>query len=201
MANTFRAGRIAGDPTRGLCERICIEAARVFDGCRETVNNQNYVLELNGIPPQAVAPFTFIEAVNYGETLIENVSVVSLDSGKSRVSGDIIIPVIVTFTDSLSNAYTAASTIRFHRDFVLNIPNRSIVPYKLEVFAAFISRIGNFIGENAVSVSGCYTLVVKVIVMTDILVPIYGNCVYPDCVECGRGVCNEFTSLPLFPDV
>ena len=60
MANTLRAGRITGDPAAGLCERMCIEVKRVFDGCRESVSNQNFTLELNGIPPQAVPPLTFI---------------------------------------------------------------------------------------------------------------------------------------------
>ncbi len=199
MANNIRAGRITGDPIRGLCERICIEVDRVFDGCRETVNNQNYVFTLSGISPQATPPFTFTEATGYGETTVENVSVVQLSNGKSRVEADIVLPIAVTFLDTFGNAYTGTSTLRLHRDFVLRVPTDSIVPYSLRVFSAFLSRIGNFIGDDAVSVAGCYTLVVKVIVRTDILVPSYGNCVYPVCVDCGGEACNEFLSLPLFP--
>ena len=81
MNNTIRAGRISGDPAKGLCERICIEVPRVFDGCRESFDNQTFVLELTGISPQAVPPFTFVEATNYGEIVFENVSVVSLTNG------------------------------------------------------------------------------------------------------------------------
>ena len=198
MNNTIRAGRISGDPAKGLCERICIEVPRVFDGCRESFDNQTFVLELTGISPQAVPPFTFVEATNYGEIVFENVSVVSLTNGRSRISGDIVIPILVTFTDANGDAYTGTSTVRQHREVILRIPERSVVPYRIEVFAAFLSRVGNFVSDTAVSVQACYTYIIKIIVMTDILVPIYGTAVYPDCVECGGNVCNAFLSLPLF---
>ena len=201
MANTIRAGRITGDPARGLCERICIEVDRVFDGCRETVNNRDYVFALNGIPAQATPPFTFVEATNYGETTTENVSVTQVANGRSRIECDIVIPILVTFSDAQNVSYTATSTLRLHRDFVLRVPERSIVPYSLRIFAAFLSRIGNFISDTAVSVAGCYTLVIKIIVPTDILVPTYGTCVYPACIECGGSTCNAFLSLPLFPEM
>ncbi|WP_251617365.1 hypothetical protein [Pumilibacter muris] len=198
MANTLRAGAITGSPTAGLCERMCIEVKRVFDGCKEVFNNQSYVLELAGIPPQATPPFTFVEAVNYGATAFENVSVSSLENGKARISGDVVVPILVTFTDANGNAYTATSSLRLHRDVVLSVPAPTIAPYTIEVFSAFVSRIGSFISNEAVSVSACLVLIIKVIVIADILVPTYGNCVYPECVDCGD-ICNEFLSLPLFP--
>ncbi len=198
MANTLRAGTITGSPTAGLCERMCIEVKRVYDGCKEVFNNQSYVLELTGIPPQAASPFTFVEAVNYGTTAFENVSVTSLENGRARISGDVVIPVLVTFTDAHGSAYTATSTLRLHRDTVLSVPAPTIAPYTVEVFSAFVSRIGSFISDGSVSVSACLVLIIKVIVIADILVPTYGNCVYPECVDCGD-VCNEFLSLPLFP--
>ena len=187
MANTLRAGRITGDPAAGLCERMCIEVKRVFDGCRESVSNQNFTLELNGIPPQAVPPLTLSDEEN-------------LANGKTCFSGEVSIPVIVTFADSLGNRYTATSNVRFFREFALGTPANSIVPYSLEVFVAFLSTIGNFISPAAVSVNACYVLIAKVIVPTDILVPTYGRCVYPDCTDCGENTCNAFLGLPLFPD-
>lgn len=199
MANTIRAGKIVGDPTDGLCERICIEVPRVFDGCRETRNNQNFLLTLTGVPPQATPPFTFVEAVSYGDATVENESVTSEADNVALFEIDIVIPVLVTFTDVNAVAYTATSSIRLHREYRLRIPDPSIVPYKLKVFAAFVSRIGSFMGNDAVSVSGCYTIVAKIVVMTDILVPTYGVCVYPTCCR-GTDACAEFVSLPLFPD-
>lgn len=201
MANTIRAGRITGDPTKGLCDRVCIEVNRVFDGCRETANNQTYVFALTGLPPQATPPFTFTHAINYDETRTENVSVTLLDNGKSRIECDVVIPILVTFLDAHGNAYTATSTLRLHRTFVLCVPEPSVVPYTFRVFAAFASDIGNFLSDDSVSVTGCYTLLAKVIVPTDLLVPSYGACVYPTCLDCGENMCNVFTALPLFPEL
>ncbi len=200
MANTLRAGRITGDPAAGLCERMCIEVKRVFDGCRESVSNQNFTLELNGIPPQAVPPLTFIRAESHGNAVFTLSDEENLANGKTCFSGEVSIPVIVTFADSLGNRYTATSNVRFFREFALGTPANSIVLYSLEVFVAFLSTIGNFISPAAVSVNACYVLIAKVIVPTDILVPTYGRCVYPDCTDCGENTCNAFLELPLFPD-
>ncbi len=198
MANTIRAGRIRGNPLTGLCERICIEVQRVFDGCRENFNNQSFTLTVAQISAEATPPFTFVEASGSGEAAFENVVTVPLGNGRSRVSGDIVLPVTVTFTDAYNNAYTGVSSFRVHREFVLRLPEQSLVPYRIEVFAVFESLIGSFLSDDTVAGSGCYVYVAKVIVPTDILIPTYGNCVYPGCVDCGDA-CNALLSIPLFP--
>ena len=43
MANTKAAGRITGNPMCGLCERVCIEAKKIFDGCGLYGRNDNAV--------------------------------------------------------------------------------------------------------------------------------------------------------------
>ncbi len=200
MANTLRAGRITGNPATGLCERICIEVNRVFDGCRQSANGVNYVLELNGIPPQAVEPFTFNNAVSNGNSELDSVVQTPLSGNRVRLEATVTIPVLVTFTDVHGNAFTATSTLRIHQNVVLNVPERAIVPYDFKVFAIFASGIGNFISSDAVSVNGCYTLIIKVIVPVDVLVPIYGYAVYPECTDDEGNVCNILGALPLFPD-
>ncbi len=199
MKNTIRAGRIAGDPTVGLCERICIEVPRVYDGCRDTFDNQTVLFELTDISAQATPPFTFVSAHSYGTAVWENITVTPLDNGRARVAGDVVIPVSVTFTDALGNPYTGKSELRLHKDTVLCVPRRAVVPYEFRVTALFAGQTGNFIGERTVSVTGCYTYVLKVIVPVDILVPTYGYAVYPECTDCGGNACTALLSLPLFP--
>lgn len=199
MANNLRAGRITGSPTNGLCERICIEVQRVFDGCRESANNRNFTLELSGIPAQATPPFVFIRAESYGDAVFDRVTEEPLENSRACISGELTIPVLVTFSDVYGNRYTATSSIRMRREFVLRIPEQSVVPYSIKLFASFLSTVGTFAGDTSVSVNGCYIIIAKVIVPTDILVPTYGFCVYPECTGCEDRSCNVFFSLPLFP--
>ena len=45
----------------------------------------------------------------------------------------------------------------------------------------------------------CVTVVLKVLAEVDIMVPTYGFCQIPPCEEFAENVCDEFFSLPLFP--
>lgn len=198
MPNTIRAGRIAGDPLRGLCDRVCVQVDRVFDGCRETVNNQNFTLALDGVPPAAVPPFTFVSAEENGVAVTENVTVTRRQNGRACFEVDIVIPVIVTFTDANNAAYTATSSLKLHRSFILRVPNDALTPYRLQVYAIFRSDIGTFTSNTSVAVTACYALVAKVIVPTDLLIPTYGVCVYPACTGCNNDVCSALANLPLF---
>ena len=45
----------------------------------------------------------------------------------------------------------------------------------------------------------CVTVVLKVLAEVDIMVPTYGFCEIPPSEEFAENVCDEFFSLPLFP--
>lgn len=197
--NTIRAGRIRGNPANGLCERVCIEVPRVFDGCRERIASQPVALTLTDIPAQATPPFTFVRAMSLGESAFAAHSVTDGSCGKSCVRGDVQIPLSVTFTDTFGNAYAARSELTLSRTFSLCLPQEAIEPYFVKVAAAFRSEHGAFLNENTVSANGCLVLVAKAVVNVDLLVPSYGYCVYPTCSGCGEDVCTQLDSLPLFP--
>lgn len=199
MANTKRVGRIVGDPTVGLCERICIEVPQVLDACRENVSNQSFTLALTDISAQAVPPFTYVSAVSAGDAVFTTECIEYAENGKSCVEGTVDIPITVTFTDAYARPYTGKGNLRLRGTFLLALPLRSLTPYRLEVFAAFNSISGNFLNENTVSVSGCYLFVLKVIATTDILVPSYGYAEFPACETCTDDICRGITSAALFP--
>ena len=54
-------------------------------------------------------------------------------------------------------------------------------------------------GNCTFEITVCVTVVLKVIAEVDILVPTYGFCQVPPCEEFAENVCDEFFSLPLFP--
>lgn len=200
MPNTIRAGRICGDPTAGLCERICIEVNRVYDGCRESFESSEFTLSVTNISPQATPPFTFVSAQSSGNAVFRIVSVTTPDTGKSTVAGEITIPVTVTLLDTYGNSYAGTSEIRLYREFLLNLPPESLAEYRVEVMAFFGSQIGTFTSSTTVAVTGCLAYVVKVIVPTDIVIPTYGLCVYPCCNSVDTR-CNFISGIPLFPEL
>ena len=198
--NTIRSGRIYGDPTKGLCERVCIEVSRVYDGCREQVSSQSFLLTLTDIPPTAVLPFTYVRAVSFGESTFTVNSITDGSGERSNVSGTVTIPLLVTFTDAGGGAFTAKSSYSFTHTFSLYLPQDAITPYTFGVSAAFRSTSGQFVSDNIVSVLGSAVLIAKVKVNVDLLVPSYGYAVYPDCSgACGRDSDTPFVDLPLFP--
>lgn len=200
MINTKRAGKIVCDPTIGLCERVCIEVPRVIDGCVSKFENQSTVLALTCIPPAAVTPFTFISATSISNASFINVSIVLLENGCSRITGEVVIDILVTFKDANNNIYTAKSKYEVNRDIILRLPLNPLLPYELKTAVNFYSIIGHFVTDCTISIQFCYIIVQKVIVMADILVPSYGDCVYPDCVSCNKNnICEEINNLPLFP--
>ena len=193
MANTIRAGRISGDPTLGLCERVCIKVERIYDGCTEAHESQAFTLELMDVSAGATPPFVFISAEGSG-TAAFNYTVTPTSGRRSRVSGTVDIPVAVAFSDAYGNQYTATSSIKLNREYLLRLPSNPLTPYRVEVAAVLASRIGSFLSDTVVSVNGCLALTAKVVVDEDILVPSYGNCVYPECDNISD-VCSAVSAL------
>ena len=58
---------------------------------------------------------------------------------------------------------------------------------------------GSYIGNCTFEITICVTIVLKVLAEVDIMVPTYGFCEIPPAEEYAESVCDEFFSLPLFP--
>ena len=56
-------GRITGNPMNGLCERVVIQAQKVFDACIRQTQEEGITLALTGFNPEnPVYPLTFLSA-------------------------------------------------------------------------------------------------------------------------------------------
>ena len=56
-------GTITGNPLNGLCEKVCIQAQKIFDACIKQIQIENYTLTLDDqLPANPTYPLTFISA-------------------------------------------------------------------------------------------------------------------------------------------
>ena len=98
--NTKAAGRITGSPLCGLCERVCIEAKKISDGCIGRFGNVTFTVTLSDFTGGMTTPYTFERAVSSGATTLENLTVTAIRGNRSRVAFDSFIPITVYYTDA-----------------------------------------------------------------------------------------------------
>ena len=198
--NTKAAGKITGNPLCGLCERVCIEAKKIFDGCIGRFGNVTFTVALSDFTGGTTTPYTFERAISSGNTTLNNLTVTTIRGNRSRVSFDSIIPITVYYTDATGVAGTANGTVTFSRDVVLSVPSDSVVPYTIEATTALSSNIGEFSSDYAsVTITCCIIQIVRLATTVEILVPSYGYCEYPSCENYADEVCEGVFTRPIFP--
>ncbi len=196
-------GPLNGNPAAGLCEKVCIQVTKVFDACikQETMTGQ-VVTVTDVSPTTAVAPYTFVSARSTtSQGTVSNVVLTTLDpnTGSTRIQMDVGIPIQVMFTDSNNVTAVGSSTLTVPRDIVLNIPQASVIPYRIEAVVNAVSTVGTYVGDNTFNLTFCVTVIVKIVTDVELLVPSYGYCYIPPCQEFQQEVCEGFFDLPLFP--
>ena len=117
----------------------------------------------------------------------------------ARVRCTVGVPLDVLFVDQRCQEWMGQTTIQVDKDILLCIPDDSIIPFTLESLVSAICVSGSYIGNCAFEITVCVTVVLKVLAEVDILIPTYGFCQVPPCEEFAENVCDEFFSLPLFP--
>ncbi len=210
------------DVLSGLNEKVCIQVQRVYDSClqQEQLSEQRVTLMNYGLVPscgcgvsneQAAAdttntqpnmPITFESCRSTTtEGTIRNLSVERLCDRPcfARVRGQIDVPIDILFTDSTCREYIGRGIVTVDKDVLLSIPDESIVPYTIEAMVSAICVSGTYVGNNVFELEVCVTVILKVLAKVEILVPSYGFCEVPPCEEFADSVCDEFFSLPLFP--
>ena len=105
----------------------------------------------------------------------------------------------ILFTDAACREYIGRGMVTVDRDVLLSIPDESIVPYNIESMVSAICVSGTYLRNNVFELEICVTVVLKVLAKVEVLVPSYGYCEVPPCEEFADSVCDEFFSLPLFP--
>lgn len=199
-----RPGGLYGNPVTGLCEKALIEVTKIFDACKMQTTEIGLVLPLSNFDPVGpTLPLTYISATTTGAT--PTVSDVVIDRIPQRpnfanVSATVTVPVLVSFRDANGALGTAESSIVVTENVVLFIPQPSETPINITAFASFTSTIGTIDGTGTVAtVTGCLTIILKVVAIVDILVPSYGYPVIPPCQATQNQICPTESELPLFP--
>ncbi len=195
-------GIISGNPLNGICEKACIQTNKVLDSCMKQLQQTNLQVSLSNQTPQSPAlPLTFVSAVTNGDATISDLIVDRLIDRPNfaRVSLNVNIPLLVTYTDANGVTGTGTTTITVPNDVILFVPQPSIVPYTIEAFGASSSPTGNYVSGNVFNISACITIIIRVIARVELLVPSYGYCSAPACQEFTADVCTGALELPIYP--
>lgn len=189
----------------GLCERICIQATKVFDACMLQSQIENYSLTLTNFnPANPVAPLTFVSGSSIaGTATVSNLVITRFDDRPNfaRVQANVNIPVTVTYTDANGTPGTATGTITINQDVVMYVPQPSLTPIDVVAFGSAVIATATYNAETGgFTISACVTIILKVVAVVDVLVPSYGYCPIPPCTPyTGDDVCPGVFDLPLFP--
>lgn len=197
-------GTISGNPLNGMCEKVCIQAQKIFDACIKQIQLERYTLNLTDrVPEDPTYPLTFISARSQTSTgTITSLTVDRLADkpGCARVQATVNIPVEVVYTDANGVEGTAQSTISVSQDVLLFVPAPSIMPYKVTCEVSAVCAEGTFNPENGTFVvNACITTILKISIDVELLVPSYGYCAIPPAQDYSHEVCTGFFELPLYP--
>ncbi|MBQ8426638.1 MAG: hypothetical protein IJX16_02625 [Clostridia bacterium] len=196
-------GQISGNPLNGLCEKVCIEVKKVFDACMQQSQYTDLVLNVTNLTPaNPTYPLTFISAKStVSQGVISNLLIEPLAErpNSARVRADITIPVSVAYTDANGVEGVGTSTVTVTKDVILNIPSASIMPYNVEAVVSLVSTQGSYTGENQFTIDACISIILKIVMDVELLIPSYGYCAIPPCQDYTQDVCAGFFELPMFP--
>lgn len=199
-ANGLPTGNV---PCRCNCSgNMCSCSCR---GCSTPISHQEAVenAESNPCPlPTPVGNWTFESCRS--STTKGTISDLTIDRlcdrpQFGRVRANINVPIDVLFVDARCQEWMGQTNITVAKDVLLAIPDESIVPFTIESLVSAICVSGTYIGDCQFEITICVTIVLKVLAEVDIMIPAYGFCQIPPSEEFAENVCDEFFSLPLFP--
>ena len=197
-------GAINGNPLNGLCEKVCVEAKKVFDACMQQSQLNDIIINITNLTPaNPTYPLTFVSAKSTTQVgTVSNLIIEPLPDRphSARVRADIIIPISVAYTDANGVEGVATSTVTISKDVILNIPSASIMPYSVEAVASLVSTIGTYTGENQFTIDACVSVILKIVMEVELLIPSYGYTPIPPCQDYTQEVCAGFFELPMYPE-
>lgn len=195
-------GTINGNPLNGMCEKVCIQAQKIFDACIKQVQIENYNLTVEP-EDSSTYPLTFVSARSTSEgATLTNVSVDRLvdKQGCARVQATVNIPVEIIYTESNGTEHVAQSTVSVNEDVLLYVPAPSIMPFKVVAEASAVAAEGSFAADTAeLTMNACVSVILKIAIDVELLVPSYGYCAIPPAQDYSKEVCAGFFELPLYP--
>ena len=194
---------LTGNPLNGLTEKVCIQAEKIFDAGIKQSQIDNFTLTLTDFDPaDPTYPLTFISA----RSLTSEATVTDLtidrqaDKHCARVQATVSIPVEVLYTDANGVEGSATATVSLPQDVLLYVPAPSIMPFTLRAVMSVVVPDATFNADTCTfTASLCVTVILKISMPVEILVPTYGYCAIPPCQEYSQEVCAGFFELPLYP--
>lgn len=196
-------GTISGNPLNGLCEKVCIQAEKIFDAGIVQTRLENYTVGLeNPVPCNPTYPLTFISARSLNsEGEVSGLSVErQADGCNARIQATITIPIEIVYVDANGVEGKASSRIVMNEDVLMFVPPASVMPFSVTSIASCVSPEGTFDATNGTfAISACVTSILKVSMQVELLVPSYGYCAIPPAQEYSQEVCSGFFELPLYP--
>ena len=196
-------GSISGNPLNGLTEKVCIQAEKIFDAGIKQNRLENYSLILTNVTPATITyPLTFVSARSVSaEATVTNLTVERQpDKQCARVQATVSVPVEVLFTDANGVDGSATATVSLPVDAFLYVPAPSIMPFSVRALVSVVAPDGTYNEETqGFNVSLCVTLIIKISMPVEVLVPSYGYCMIPPLQEYSQEVCAGFFELPLYP--
>ena len=198
-------GALTGNPLNGLTEKVCIQVEKVFDaGIRQT-QLENYALTLTDLTPATVTyPLTFVSARSTtSEATVTNVVIDrQADRPCARVQATVSVPLEVLFTDATGVEGSATATVTFNQDVLLLVPSPSIMPFTVKAVVSAVVADATYNAETqGFTASVCLTVILKIVMPVELLVPSYGYCVIPPAQDYAQEVCAGFFELPLYPQM
>ena len=196
-------GAITGNPLNGLTEKVCIQAEKIFDAGIKQTQLENYTLTLTDIEPATITyPLTFISARSTtSEATVTNLTIDrQADKRCARVQATLSVPLEVLFTDANGVEGTATAIVTINQDVLLFVPAPSIIPFTVRGVMSAVVPDATFNAEGQTfTASICVTVILKIAMPVEILVPSYGYCVIPPAQDYSQEVCAGFFELPLYP--
>ncbi|MBO4251979.1 MAG: hypothetical protein J5911_04905, partial [Clostridia bacterium] len=176
---------------------------KVFDACMQQSQLNGIVLNITDLTPaNPTYPLTFVSAkstTSKGKICNLIVEPLTERENAARVKADIVIPVSVAYTDSDGVEGVATACVTVTKDVILNIPKASIMPYEVEALVSLVSTLGTYTGENQFTIDCCVSIILKIVMEVELLVPSYGYAQIPPCQEYTQEVCAGFFELPMYP--
>ncbi len=196
-------GPVSGNPLAGITEKVCIQAEKIFDAGIKQTQLTGYTLTLEDIEPATVTyPLTFVSArsLSADATVTNLVIDRQADRNCARVQATVTAPIEVLFTDANGVEGSATATVSLPQDVLLYVPAPSIMPFTVRAVVSIVAPDATFDATNNTFVASlCITVILKVSMPVEILVPSYGYCAIPPAQEYSQEVCAGFFELPLYP--
>ena len=196
-------GIINGNPMNGLCERVAIQATKIFDAGIEQVHLDNVSITVSNLSPAEPAPtepLTFLSARSMASRgVVTDLKVTPLQNCTSRVTCNVVIPVEVLFTDSTNTTYSGSGSVTVQKDVVMKVPVGSLMPYEVIATVNLLGSEGTWTDGTDFTISFCATTILKIVMDVEALIPCYGYCFIPTAQDYQEEVCEGLFDLPLYP--